>query len=131
MKGLLLLNEDERRKVRFHFTTLKPNKLIEAANCSEEAFNKLSGVLVFHGRLEYAELLELYQNMDYLFLAREKNIITESNFPSKVPEMLVYGVIPVCSDVGDYTKLYLENDVNAIILKVPHQKSALRHIGGR
>ena len=37
LKGLLLLNEDERRKVRFHFTTLKPNKLIEAANCSEEA----------------------------------------------------------------------------------------------
>ena len=57
LKGLLLLNEDERRKVRFHFTTLKPNKLIEAANCSEEAFNKLSGVLVFHGRLEYGELL--------------------------------------------------------------------------
>lgn len=55
--------------------------------------------------------------MDYLFLAREKNIITESNFPSKVPEMLVYGVIPVCSDVGDYTKLYLENDVNAIIFE--------------
>ena len=117
LKGLLLLNEDEQRKVRFHFTTLKPNKLIEAANCSEEALNKLSGVLVFHGRLEYAELLELYQNIDYLFLAREKNIITESNFPSKVPEMLVYGVIPVCSDVGDYTKLYLENDVNAIIFE--------------
>ena len=31
--------------------------------------------------------------------------------------MLVYGVIPVCSDVGDYTKLYLENDVNAIIFE--------------
>lgn len=117
LKGLLLLNEDEQRKIRFHFTTLKPNKLIEAANCSEEVLNKLSGVLVFHGRLEYAELLELYQNIDYLFLAREKNIMTESNFPSKVPEMLAYGVIPVCSDVGDYTKVYLENDVNAIIFE--------------
>ena len=99
------------------------------AGCSEEALNKLSGVLVFHGRLEYAELLELYQNMDYLFLAREKNIITESNFPSKVPEMLVYGVIPVCSDVGDYTKLYLRTGENAISVSTGFTLRIIPHWG--
>lgn len=117
LKGLLLLTESEQQQIRFHLTTLKPNKLIEAAECSEKVLSQLSDVLVFHGRLEYAELLALYQKVDYLFLAREKNIITESNFPSKVPEMLAYGVIPVCSNVGDYTKLYLKDDVNAIVFE--------------
>lgn len=112
LKGLLLLNDDERKKIRFHFTTLRPEKLLEAAKCQNDALEQLKDVLIFHGRMEYSDLLNLYQEMDFLFLARERNIITESNFPSKVPEMLAYGTVPVCSKVGDYTNLYLKNGID-------------------
>ena len=115
LKGLLLLSDSERKKIKFHFTTLKPDKLIKAAKCSDEVLYELNDVLIFHGRVEYEKLLALYHNMDYLFLAREKNIITESNFPSKIPEMLAYGAIPVCSKVGDYARLYLKDGINAIM----------------
>lgn len=115
LKGLLELSKDERKKIKFHFTTLKPEKLLSASDCSPEILDELKDVITFHGRLEYDKLLELYENMDYLFLPRKKNIITESNFPSKVPEMLAYGTVPVCSDVGDYTSIYLKDGVNAFV----------------
>ena len=117
LKGLLLLNDDESKKIRFHFTTLRPEKLLEAAKCQNDALEQLKDVLIFHGRMEYSDLLNLYQEMDFLFLARERNIITESNFPSKVPEMLAYGTVPVCSKVGDYTNLYLKNGIDSIVFE--------------
>ena len=79
--------------------------------------DKYKNSLFIHGWLEYDDLMKLYQSMDYLLLAREKNQFTLSNFPSKVPEMLNYGIVPVCSEVGDYTELYLENNVDSIIFE--------------
>ena len=91
--------------------------MLEAAKCQNDALEQLKDVLIFHGRMEYSDLLNLYQEMDFLFLARERNIITESNFPSKVPEMLAYGTVPVCSKVGDYTNLYLKNGIDSIVFE--------------
>ena len=42
--------------------------------------------------------------------------MTEANFPSKVPEIMCYGVIPVASRVGDYTRFYLKDGVDSIIM---------------
>ncbi len=74
-------------------------------------------VVIYHDWLEYSDLIKLYSKADFLLLARQNNEITRANFPSKVPELMSFGVIPVCSDVGDYTKYYLEDGVNSIIFQ--------------
>lgn len=53
--------------------------------------------------------------MDFLIIARKVDEMSLANFPSKVPEALCHGVIPIVSRVGDYTKYYLEDGVNSII----------------
>ena len=49
-----------------------------------------------------------------LILLRKKNKVTLSNFPSKVPEMMGYGIIPIVSKVGDYTDEYLTDGKDCI-----------------
>lgn len=118
--GLILaldsLTDDELSGIRFHFTILNKEKLMTYADKGVNV-EKLFKSMVFHGRLPYNELLALYSEMDFLFIAREKNVVTMSNFPSKIPELLCYGVVPVCSDVGDYADLYLTDGQDSIIFE--------------
>ena len=50
-------------------------------------------------------------------LLRHRNSITEANSPSKIPETLSYGIVPICTDVGDYTKNYLTDILDSFILR--------------
>lgn len=114
IKALAELSGDEKNIVRFHLTgSMSKQKLLQIIG-NDKQLELLEKVLVFHGWMEYDELMELYQKSDYLLLARAKNIVTISNFPSKVPEMMSYGIIPVCSKVGDYTDIYLKDGINSI-----------------
>ncbi len=109
------LDMEEMNRVRFHLTgNMTLDKLKNMVGIEEGQLKKIKSILVFHGWLDYDELMDLYGKTDYLLLARPKNIVTLSNFPSKVPEMLNYGVVPVCSAVGDYTDKYLVDDVDSI-----------------
>lgn len=117
IKGFAELTDDELEKVEMHFTSLTVDKLKKAAKCSDSDLDKLKNVLVFHGWLEYEDLLKLYKTMDFIFIAREENRITLSNFPSKIPEMMAYGVVPVCSDVGDCASIYLNNGQDSVVFK--------------
>lgn len=115
IQGLALLNEMELSRMCFHFTAITEQNIKEDCGISEKEWDKIKGSLVFHGWMEYEDLLRFYQTIDFLVLAREKNVMTLSNFPSKIPEMMGYGVVPVCSDVGDYTTLYLEDGKDSVI----------------
>lgn len=114
VKALASLPDEELERLRFHFTTLS-REYIE--NFSKDGIDtsRIIKVMIFHGRLPYDDLLDLYETVDYLFLAREENIVTLSNFPSKIPELMSFGVIPVCSRVGDYAELYLQDGINSIL----------------
>lgn len=114
IRALAALTNEEKNKVRFHLTgNMTYEKLLEIIG-NADLLNTLESVLIFHGWMLYEELIRLYQNTDYLLLARAKNKVTISNFPSKVPEMMNYGIVPVCSKVGDYTEIYLKNGFNSI-----------------
>jgi len=76
----------------------------------------VKNIIVLHEWLEYKELTALYQEIDYLLIGRPVNKVTLANFPSKVPEMMAFGIIPVVSRVGDYTDIYL-NEKNSIIFE--------------
>lgn len=114
IQALAELTREEKKKVRFHLTGSMSREQLLQIGCDTNQVDSLGSVLIFHGWMDYNELINLYQKSDYLLLARESNSVTISNFPSKVPEMMCYGIIPVCSKVGDYTDLYLRDGFDSI-----------------
>ena len=101
--------EDVLSKMRLHFTSLTEGVLRRVLGDNAFQFDKVMSSVIFHGWLDYDDLIKLYRHMDYVLIARAKNKVTVSNFPSKIPEVMNYGVVPVCSDVGGlYTDLSFE-----------------------
>lgn len=114
LKVINLLNHklNKNRNVEFHFCGIKEDIISDYYGMQ---YNKLKNHRIFvHKWMHYQELIDLYKKMDFLLISRKTRQQTLSNFPSKVPEVMTYGVIPVVSDVGDYTKLYLKDRVNSI-----------------
>lgn len=128
--GFYDLPEDMKKKVCFHLTGISDGKLKrylgERYNRFEELENQ--GVMVRHNWLEYEELLELYSKMDFMFLARPEKKSTLSNFPSKLPEVMAYGIIPVCSKVGDYANDYLVDGEDSIIFEGCSEEACMNTI---
>lgn len=112
-KAIATLSIEEKRKINLNITGTEECKI--KTIISEELYDQIKDSITVHGFLPYNELVSLYQKMDFLLLPRKRNKITEANFPSKIPELMSYGVIPICTDVGDYTTEYLSAE-NAIII---------------
>ncbi len=110
--GLTQLNGEQLANITFHLTGVKEDVVKEIL---QDKIEKVRNCLVIHSWMKYEELINLYQSVHYLFLAREVSQMTMSNFPSKVPEVMTHGIVPVVSRVGDYTKYYLEDNVNSLI----------------
>lgn len=110
---IVLLKSEE--PCEFHFCGVSEEKLQQELG-ADLLKRELGCRVIAHGWMKYNELIGLYQSMTFLLLAREKRQMTNANFPSKVPELLTYGVIPIASDVGDYTSLYLKNGITGIIM---------------
>ncbi len=121
-----VLKDNQTLDVEFHFCGIKIDKILDIL--SMENSENLDQRIVIHSWMKYEELVELYQKMDFLLLAREVNEMTKANFPSKVPELMTYGVIPVVSKVGDYTKIYLHDEENSFVFEgctVPDIRGAI------
>lgn len=115
LNAIISLPKECLNSSEFHFCGVKTDIAINLTNGKiSELINER--IVIFHSWMTYEQLVELYQQMHFLLLMRKKSRMTEANFPSKVPETMVYGVTPVCTDVGDYTKMYLENGKSAIIV---------------
>lgn len=111
------LSDQDRSCFDFHITSLTEEKARKLLGEKQYILDEYEECLHIHGWMEYEDLINLYYVSDYLLLARETNQFTRSNFPSKVPEMMNYGIIPVCSRVGDYTDSYLHHLVDSIIFE--------------
>lgn len=114
MKAVTMFDDSELKKFVFHINGIKKETIIGIIG--EKEFERIGNSLAIHGWLEYSELVKLYQKVHFLLLAREINQVTKANFPSKIPEVMAYGIVPVCSRVGDYTQYYLEDNLNSIIM---------------
>ena len=114
LKSFSQLTFQEKERVELHLCGMKEEKIKNLISPHE--YDSLKDILIVHKWMHYEELIELYQSMHFLILVREVNQLNLANFPSKVPEVMCYGVIPIASRVGDYTKYYLEDDINSLIL---------------
>ena len=115
LKAFAALPHDMKRKVEFHITGYSWEKLYKMSIVPQEIWENVRELLVVHEWMEYNELIELYKQMHFLLIARETNRVTLSNFPSKVPEMMAWGIIPIMTQVGDLPNLYLEDGVDSIL----------------
>ena len=107
------LPEKIKDRIRLHITGTNLDTVRNSVQ--ETLFQKVEKVIVCHGFIPYEELVALFQKSDFLLLIRHENEVTQANFPSKVPEMMAYGIVPICTDVGDYTKDYLSNECAFIV----------------
>lgn len=119
LKAMLMafmgLDREEIEKIELHLCGISLDAL--KGMFSEPEWERLKGFLVIHGWLKYEELIKLYQRMHFMVIARNRCQRTLANFPSKVPETMNLGVVPVVSEVGDYTKYYLKNGYDSIFIK--------------
>lgn len=108
-----LLDSSILANINIHITGLSQEKFEQRFGTAVS--ERVQARCIFHGWLEYKDLQRLYAQMHYLVLARKENNITRANFPSKIPELLSYGVVPVCTAVGDYTANYMCDGVDSFI----------------
>ena len=113
LKSFSLLSRTILERVEIHITGVSMERIKEVL--SGEEFERIKKSLRIHKWMTYNELSNLYNVAHYLLLAREINQMTLANFPSKVPEVMCYGVVPIVSKVGDYTELLLHNGVNSFV----------------
>lgn len=114
LKAFVCLEEDEIDRIELHLCGMSEEVLKGFLTTSE--YERMSGVIFLHDWMRYDALLALYQQMNFMVVARNRCQRTLANFPSKVPEGMIYGVVPVVSDVGDYTKYYLKNGYDSIFI---------------
>lgn len=114
IKSFIQLSKQYENRIELHLTGISQKKFEREYT---DAVSSLGKSVFCHGWLDYEELIELYKKTNFLFIAREKNQVTMANFPSKVPEVMCYGVIPIASKVGDYTETFLTDGVNSIIFE--------------
>lgn len=107
------LSDSEKELVELHICGVKEESIDPSV--IKDASEK--GYLIVHKWMKYEELISLYQQIHYLIIAREYNQMTLANFPSKVPECMCYGIVPVVSRVGDYTSLYLRDNYDSLIFE--------------
>lgn len=128
IKTFASLNDNELKKVRLHFTGMSKESFIYLQKKCGNAMKRIRFILEIHRWMAYEDLVELYKKMDFLILLRKSNKITFSNFPSKVPEMMGLGIIPIVSQVGDYTRKYLCDKYDCIMVDGCSKDSAIKAV---
>lgn len=115
IRAFLNLTDGELDNIELHLCGIKEEKVKSVINTAE--WNRLTKILTIHKWMKYEELEKLYAEMHYLLLARDICQMNLANFPSKVPETMAYGIVPIASRVGDYTELYLRDGENSFIIE--------------
>lgn len=126
IQAFSMLSDNEAKNLEFHICGVNKlaYKIIHENNLEEYLGNRI----IVHDWMPYEELVDLYCRAHFMILARSICQMTLANFPSKIPETLSYGIIPICSKVGDYTEIYLKDDKNCLIMEGCDSKTILNAI---
>ena len=126
VRGFLALPDPVLQTVELHLCGVTQQDLQRILSPAEAA--RLRGMMTVHDWMVYDELDALYRRMHFLLLSRGVCQMTQANFPSKVPETMNYGIVPIASDVGDYTKYYLRDGENSLFIPGDGEEACARAI---
>ena len=93
IQAFALLRDEEVLKLEFHICGV--GKLAKQIIKENKLENSPAGKIVIHEWMPYEELIDLYRRAHFMILARDISRMTLANFPSKIPETLSYGIIPI------------------------------------
>lgn len=129
LEALSGLEDTEKMNVELHLTGTKRKLLEMSIPGKVDLLDKLveKGIVIIHEWMDYEELIQLYNSIDFAFIARPNNIVTQSNFPSKVPELLNKGIPPIITSVGDIAD-YLTDGYDSILIKDCTKESCIAAI---
>lgn len=114
-KGLIEVPVASRERFKFHFTGVTRREISKLLGSEFHLLDMLQGIVIFHAWMAYQDLLKLYAEMHFLYFVREPTVANLANFPTKLPELMTFGVVPLTTRIGDYGK-YLIDGVNAIVI---------------
>lgn len=117
LQAMTQLEEEELENVEFHLTGIGKQHFIHLREQIGESWKKVEQKITLHEWLEYSQLVQLYNEMHFLLIARPDNRVTQSNFPSKIPEMMSYGIVPIMNKVGDCPNYYLKDSEDSILFE--------------
>lgn len=117
LKAFQKLTDKELMQVEFHITGSTRRQLEGVVDFTKDDWKRLENSIFIHEWIGYEELVDLLGNMHFGLIAKKLSKVTESNFPSKVPEMMCYGIIPIITNVGDCPTMYLEDGKDSILFE--------------
>lgn len=119
-QGLSQLDDSVLESFEFHITQFwnAQERLQNIFDSMEDAHKRdlLKKALVYHPHLEYDALVELYRQMHFMLLIRQSNQMNLAGFPSKLPETMAFGIIPIATQMGDYAQFYLREGQNSFLI---------------
>lgn len=129
LQAIDMLDDEDKKYVRFHLTGVNKHLLYSCIPGRERLLNSLveRGTVLIHSWMEYDELLQLFQIIDFALLARPVNTVTEANFPSKVPELMSKGIPVITNKVGDIVS-YLNDGEDSILYDQPTAEACKKAI---
>lgn len=115
LKALSSLPDGVRSRFKFHLAGISLETLISAAGAdAERLLDELKDNLVRYDWLNFDDLVRLYSKMDFLYVAKLENTVNVAGFPSKIPEMMASGVVPIINRIGDIVD-YLSDGSDSVI----------------
>ncbi|MFR3627893.1 MAG: glycosyltransferase [Lachnospiraceae bacterium] len=117
INGLSMLNEDERKKVRFTIAGCTIKQLIDLCGIDEYILELVHDSIRVLGRVSRSQVLEEYKSADFSVLIRPvKERYAQAGFPTKFVESMCCSTPVICNITSDLGK-YAEDGVNSIILE--------------
>lgn len=115
IEGFCQLDVISLQKLELHILGVNMEQLKSVCGVSEACIEKLSNVLIVHGRVPHEEAVCWVRDADYTLLIRNAELrYAKAGFPTKIVESLSCGTPPVCNLSSDL-ELYLRDGENAII----------------
>lgn len=112
-----MLNEDERKKVRFTIAGCTIKQLIDLCGIDEYILELVHDSIRVLGRVSRSQVLEEYKSADFSVLIRPvKERYAQAGFPTKFVESMCCSTPVICNITSDLGK-YAEDGVNSIILE--------------
>ena len=110
-----LLNEIDDFDYRLDIYGLEKDQYLSVVRRQEETLNRLGEKVVFHGKVNHTEALEVVKKADFTVNYRVKNQMTMAGFSTKFVESVSCGTPPIVTDTSEYTA-YCDKGADIIIL---------------